>query len=616
MKPYIFIVCVFFAGSLFYSCSHPKPQQFNIIPVPNAVQGSAKNIKIDANSRILYEDPNPELRLVAEFLASALNEKCDFFIAVEPYSTSKPLANDIILLLNLADSTYGNEGYAFSHHERKAIKIQANQSQGVFYGVQTLLQLIPVSKEKVEKLIVPTLRIDDAPRFKYRGMHLDVARHFFSIDFIKQYIDLLAYYKFNRFHWHLTEDQGWRIEINQYPQLIQVGSKRKHTIIGHQGSSNKQFDGIEYSGFYSQNEIREIVDYAARRYITIVPEIEMPGHALAALASYPQLGCTSGPYEVAGEWGVFNDVFCTRDEVFTFLENVLSEVIDLFPGEYIHIGGDEVPKTRWKSCPDCQKRIKMEGLKDEYELQSYFIRRIEKFVASKGKKIIGWDEILEGGLAPNATVMSWRGTEGGIHASKLGHDVIMTHGSHCYFDHYQSRLKTEPLAIGGLTKVSKVYAFEPVPNVLTENEAKHILGAQANVWTEYIKNPSHITYMILPRMAALAEVVWSSKENRNWDSFYHRLPAHFEYYKSRDLNFSDAVYSLDYKIETDKLGDNVVHFESEIPGAEIRYCRNSNWSIETASAITDQVYIAKDEVISASIVVNGKQFGRIVEVRL
>jgi len=422
-----------------------------------------------------------------------------------------------------------------------SIVISANSPKGVFYGIQSLYQLLMSSPKEKKGIYIPSLTINDQPRFSYRGMHLDVGRHMFPPRFIKKYIDMLAFYKFNTFHWHLTEDQGWRIEIKKYPRLTEIGSIRKETLIGHgdKDASEYKYDGKPYGGFYTQDEIRDIVAYAAARQITIIPEIEMPGHSLAALAAYPELGCTGGPYEVATRWGVFNDIYCTKDETFEFLENVLLEVMDLFPSKYIHIGGDEAPKTSWENCKVCQATIKREGLANEHELQSYFIQRIEKFLNKHGRNIIGWDEILEGGLAPNATVMSWRGTEGGIAAAKQGHDVVMTPGETCYFDHYQSKDKNEPLAIGGYLPLENVYNYEPIPEDLTADEAKHILGAQANVWTEYMPTSKQVEYMILPRMAALAEVDWTSKEKKDWRSFQTKIQTHFDFYNQLGYNYCD-----------------------------------------------------------------------------
>jgi hexosaminidase len=366
-------------------------------------------------------------------------------------------------------------------------------------------------------------------------MHLDVCRHFFPVSFVKKYIDLLAIHKMNYFHWHLTEDQGWRIEIKKYPLLTQTGAWRSGSMIGKY--SDQKYDSVRYGGFYTQDEIRDIVKYASERHITVIPEIEMPGHALAALAAYPQFSCKGGPFEVARGWGVFDDVYCTREETFRFLFNVLDEVIELFPGPYIHIGGDECPKTRWKSCDSCQSRMREEGIKDEHELQSWFIQRIERYVNEKGKKIIGWDEILEGGLAPNATVMSWRGTEGGIMAANQNHNVVMTPGTHCYFDHYQGNPEKEPLAIGGFTNLEKVFSFNPLPAGLPADKAEYILGAQANVWTEYILTESHIEYMVLPRMTALSQVLWSGDKKGSFENFEKGIYLFMEALKKQGYNY-------------------------------------------------------------------------------
>ncbi len=419
------------------------------------------------------------------------------------------------------------------------IYIKGN-SLGKFYAFETLKQMISVNAKK--QIVIPNCTIKDWPRFQYRGMHLDVGRHYFPVSFVKKYIDYLATYKYNTFHWHLTEDQGWRIEIKKYPLLTQVGGCRDRTLIGRYGS--KKYDSIKYCGFYTQKEVKEIVKYADERNITVIPEIEMPGHSTAALASYPFLGCTKGPYKVMDTWGVLDDVYCAgNDSTFTFLQNVLDEVMQLFPSKYIHIGGDECPKERWKTCPQCQLRIKNEKLKDEHALQSYFISRIEKYLNSKGRNIIGWDEILEGGLAPNATVMSWRGEEGGIAAAQQNHDVIMTPGTYCYLDHSQTK-NEDSVTIGGYLPLETVYSYEPVPAILNAAQAKHVLGAQGNVWTEYMKNPAKVEYMIFPRMTALCEVLWSPKEKRNWADYERRLPVIFERLNKEKINYSKAYYDL------------------------------------------------------------------------
>jgi len=413
-----------------------------------------------------------------------------------------------------------------------------------YYGIQSLKQLIVKANNT---LIVPSVHILDYPRYQYRGMHLDCARHFFPKEFVKKYIDYLAMYKMNYFHWHLTDDQGWRIEIKKYPKLTEVGAWRKGILTGRYKDKSRVTDTVNYGGYYTQEDVKEIVKYAEERHITVIPEIEMPGHALAALTGYPEFSCTGGPIEIAREWGVFEDIFCPKEETFGFLEGILSEVAELFPGRYIHIGGDEAPKDRWQKCTHCQELIKKEGLKDEHELQSYFIKRIERFLNTKGKSIIGWDEILEGGLAPNATVMSWRGTEGGIEAAKQNHNVIMTPGEYCYFDHYQSDPRNEPIAIGGYTTIEKVYSFEPTPKELTDEQRKYILGAQANVWTEYIIEPKNVEYMVFPRICALSEVLWTPADKKNYTEFKDRLKGHFGILDLLKINYSKAVYDLSVK---------------------------------------------------------------------
>lgn len=434
--------------------------------------------------------------------------------------------------------------------------IRAGGKPAVQYALTSLGQ---VAKHRGYPL--PICRINDSPRFKYRGMHLDVGRHFFSVEDVKKYLDYMATYKYNHFHWHLTEDQGWRIEIKKYPKLQEVAAFRKETLIGHYNDQPHKFDGKKYGGFYTQEEVRDIVSYATERNITVVPEIEMPGHSLAALAAYPELGCrldrskgpqgsaTAGgevpeqpPYEVATKWGVFEDVYCPTEFTFSFLEDVLDEVMTLFPGKYIHIGGDECPKEAWKNSLFCQNLIREKNLKNEEGLQSYFISRMEQYINAHGRQIIGWDEILEGGLAPNATVMSWRGIEGGLAAAREDHDVIMTPGTHCYFDHYQSASPDEPLAIGGLTTLEKVYHWEPVPAELEAGKTKFIIGGQANVWTEYIPDFSKVEYMAFARGMAMAEALWGN--NADYDDFLNRFLVHSRYWNKKGANVANHVYDL------------------------------------------------------------------------
>lgn len=434
----------------------------------------------------------------------------------------------IVIELDSARSALGDEGYVLSINS--FVRLQAQTAHGLFNGLQTLRQLMDQGAIRNDanssSLRLPACEIVDQPRFRWRGMHLDVSRHFMPVDFIKRYIDLLAYHKFNVFHWHLTDDQGWRIEIKRYPKLTRIGAWRD-TLAG------------RYGGFYTQAEIRDVVAYAAERFVTIVPEIEMPGHSMAALAAYPELSCTGGPFKVPAVWGVFDDVYCAgNDETFEFLANVLDEVCALFPGRYVHVGGDECPKTRWKDCAKCQARIANEKLDGEAGLQSWFMHRAGEMLAARGRRMIGWDEILEGGLAPNASVMSWRGMEGGIAAAKEGHDVVMCPTSHCYFDYRQSHALGERGPIwAGVTDLEKVYAFDPMPGELDADLQRHILGAQGNLWTEWMETPAHVEYMAFPRACALAEVLWSAKDQRDWMGFRERLGVHLRRMDAMDVNY-------------------------------------------------------------------------------
>ena len=522
----------------------------NIVPMPAQVKMGKGMFALNKNTVIVLEGSG--LKKCAEILNDCVFKHSGYKLKVTDKHSG---INSITLNYKRLDNKL--EGAYDLTINKNRIYIGGDNTAGVFYGIQTLIQLLPVSKEMLHPnnypLSIPQLSIKDYPRFKYRGMHLDAGRHFMSVDFVKKYIAYLAMYKFNTFHWHLTEDQGWRIEIKKYPKLTETGAWRNGTIIGqYPGKGN---DSLHYGGYYTQEQIKDVVKYAAERYITVIPEIEMPGHASAAIAAYPQLSCfpdedTKHPEECAWAgtkkgkqvqqtWGVFEDVFCPGEYTFNFLQDVLDEVIELFPSEYIHIGGDESPKEAWKRSASCQQLIKEKGLKDEYELQSYFIQRIEKYLNSKGKKIIGWDEILEGGLAPNATVMSWRGEEGGIAAARQNHDVIMTPGDWCYFDHSQNK-NEDSITIGGYTPLEKVYGYEPVPASLNATHARHVLGAQGNVWTEYMRYPSKVEYMIFPRMAALAEVLWTPKEKKNWKDFERRLPVIVEILNDCKINYCQA----------------------------------------------------------------------------
>lgn len=427
---------------------------------------------------------------------------------------------------------------SYSINVNENITISFSSEKSCFYAILTLMQLI---EEKNNEIQIQNCFVQDYPKFQWRGLHLDVARHFYTVDEVKKFIDLMSIYKFNTFHWHLTDDQGWRIEIKKYPKLTEIGAWRDSTVENHYSTSPRTYERKRSGGYYTQEQIKEIVNYASTKYITVVPEIEMPGHARAALAAYPEFSCTEKQQGVEGLWGVFDDIFCSKTESINFLQDILSEVIELFPGEYIHIGGDEAPKTRWQKCSKCQEIIKENSLKNEHELQSYFIGQMDVFLSSKGKKIIGWDEILEGGLSPNAAVMSWRGYEGGIEAAKQGHYVIMTPGSHCYFDHYQGRGKDEPLAIGGFTPLEKVYGFNPIPSILNTSEASFILGAQANLWTEYIADFDKLMYMAYPRAIALSQVLWNDKKP-TFESFQKILVEnHFPFLDKIGVNYSKTI---------------------------------------------------------------------------
>ena len=520
--------------SLFFSCNQETIQQkeIGIIPKPLFQQINKGVFILDEGIRIISDNGLSE---VSDYFKSYLEENYQIVFNPQKETTK------IIFTIN--DAIANEEGYELKIEEQN-IRIESKNAKGAFYAVQSLFQLLPLPS-KSNSYKIPCLKIKDQPLFKYRGMHLDVGRHFFSVDFIKKYIDLMAKLKMNTFHWHLTEDQGWRIEIKKYPKLQEIAAYRKETLIGHYNDQPHQFDGKPYGGFYTQEQIKEVVTYALTRQVTIIPEIEMPGHSQAAIAAYPELGCSGKQVEVATKWGVFDEVYCPKESTFKFLEDVIDEVVELFPGKYIHIGGDEAPKTNWKNCEYCQKLIKKEGLKDEHGLQSYFIARMEKYINSKGKQIIGWDEILEGGLAPNATVMSWRGTSGAVQAAKEGHDVILTPGSHCYFDHYQSENENEPLAIGGFLPLEKVYHFNPIPEELTDKEATYVLGAQGNVWTEYMQTEKQVEYMAFPRAVALSEVLWSSPEHKNYQDFIHRLEQYQKRLDQLEVNYANHIYSVE-----------------------------------------------------------------------
>ncbi|HVW12737.1 MAG TPA: family 20 glycosylhydrolase [Mucilaginibacter sp.] len=536
-----------------------------IVPAPVSVQRGNGEFVLSQETILLADSAdNKAVLFFTDYLKNKLSLNNQFKV-----NNGASVSNSIVLTDKGTEGLPG-QGYRLTITPNQVII--AGKGAGLFYGIQTLIQLLPANHAAAIR--IPCAQIEDYPRFGYRGLMLDVCRHFFSVEFIKKTLDMMAYYKLNNFHWHLTDDQGWRIEIKKYPRLTEIGSQRAQTLIGnsHDRSRPKEYDGTPYGGYYTQDQIREVVKYAADRYINIVPEIEMPGHSSAALAAYPEFSCDpSKTYKVAESWGVFHDIYCPSDKTFGFLEDVLTEVMDLFPSKYIHIGGDEVPKDAWKNSPFCQKLIKKLKLKNEEQLQSYFIQRIEKFVNSKGRSIIGWDEILEGGLSPNATVMSWRGEAGGIAAAQQSHDVIMTPGSNgLYLDHAQGKTD-EPLGIGGYSPLSQTYSYNPTPVVLTPDQQKFIIGVQANLWSEYIPTGAKAEYMYYPRVLALSEVAWSQLSKKNFKDFSEvRLPGQLAL-----LDKNNYDYRVPYAIgaqDTIMFGSQLnVQLKPSVTGAKIYY---------------------------------------------
>lgn len=525
----VFLMIIGLSVSMAYSAV-PLP----VIPKPVKMEQTEGFFSVSPDTTILVER---ETRALGKQLAGMLATPMGYTLAVRN-NRDNPAGS--IRLRKTADlSDLGEEGYRLSVTPQTVL-IESGGEAGIFYGIQTLRQLLPTAvfaQKPVQdvKWHIPCVAIEDKPRFEWRGLHLDVCRHFMPVEFVKKYIDLLALHKMNTFHWHLTEDQGWRIEIKKYPKLTEIGAWRAETVIGR---NTGKYDGKRHGGYYTQDEVRDIVKFAQERFITVVPEIEMPGHSVAALAAYPELSCTGGPFEVRKTWGISRDVYCAgNDKTIEFLQDVLTEVLALFPSEYIHIGGDECPKVRWENCPKCQARIKAEGLEDEHELQSWFIRQMDVFLTERGRRLVGWDEILEGGLAAGATVMSWRGEAGGIKAAQSGHDVVMAPNSHTYFDYYQAEPADEPLAIGGFLPLERVYSYNPTPEALTEKEKEHILGVQGQIWTEYIPNPDHAEYMAYPRACALAEVAWAPVEGKDYKRFYKRLEQHLERLRKLEVNY-------------------------------------------------------------------------------
>ncbi len=613
----------FFAAILFVlfltTIQFSHSNEISLVPKPRTADFGTGSFTLRKDTRVLVTHEGGLVS--AESLNDYFRKTYGFKLKIVDKSQDRNFSflkerNAIIFLPIAVDSSGGDVSEI--KREKYSLNVESDRIYiggtvaGRFYAIQTLQQLLPTGFNKEARIAVT--KIVDSPRFPYRGMHLDVARHFQPVEFVKKYIDLMSQYKFNYFHWHLTEDQGWRIEIKKYPKLTEIGSKRPETMV------DRNFapyigDGKPHGGFYTQEQIREVVKYAKERHITVIPEIELPGHASAALAAYPQFGCkTDHQYKVQTTWGIFKEVFCPTEETFKFLEDVLTETIALFPDSpYIHIGGDEVLKDHWKESAFVQELKKRENLKDEHEVQSYFIRRIEKFLNSKGKKMIGWDEILEGGLAPNATVMSWRGMRGGIEAAKSKHDVIMTPTDFAYFDYGQGDPAYEPLNIGSYVPLSKVYGFEPVPPELTSEEAKYVIGGQANIWTEYMKTPQHVEYMAFPRMLALSEVLWSKKEDRNFADFQRRLFTHLPRLDKQNVNYRiPEPVGLANAVIPKGQAISIGGIRSEISGATVHFTVDGSTPTEKSPLIPSR-FVANpsdDEVLTLKTIVvlpNGRK---------
>ena len=545
------VLCILFS-TCFYACSEKRTlnSDYEIIPKPLDVnsKGDASFLLKDGVA-VIYPENNQKMQDNAEFLVDYVEKQTGVKLTSH---AGMPVDGAICLTLDLNDDNA--EAYKLIVNDKR-VCISGASEAGVFYGIQTLRKSLPVAQDINVNL--SAVEIYDKPRFAYRGAMLDVARHFYTVDEVKTFIDMLALHNINRFHWHLTDDQGWRIEIKKYPKLMSVASERKETVVGRWYSGI--YDGKSYGGYYTQDELRDVIDYAAKRHITIIPEVDLPGHMQAALTAYPELGCTGGPYEVRTIWGVSQDVLCVgNDFTLQFVKDVLSEVADIFPSEYIHIGGDECPKVRWEKCPKCQERIKSLGLKSdakhtkEQRLQSYMIQEAAKYLKEKGKRIIGWTEILEGGLVPDATLMSWIGESGGIEAAHQHHDVIMTPNTYLYFDYYQSKkVEDEPLAIGGYLPIEKTYNYEPMPKVLTKEEQQYIKGVQANLWTEYIPVFSQVQYMVLPRLGAAAEVQWTDPSKKDYKDFLRRVPHLVAVYDCYGWNYATHVYDVNVDMKAD-----------------------------------------------------------------
>jgi hexosaminidase len=582
----------------------------SIIPQPVEAKLTKGSFRIDTDTKLIYQDER--LNFPVQYAAALWEAILGYKPEIRQIKESESDNSIFLIIFKNPENQIGDEGYILEVKPEKVI-LSANTPAGILYGIQTITQMM----DSEIPGILPACQVIDYPRFAYRGMHLDVSRHFMPIEFIYKMMDYMAMHKLNKFHWHLVDDQGWRLEIKKYPKLTEVGAWRVDMPHLHWNDRPLLNDPVNatYGGFYTQEEVRVLVEYAAARNITVIPEIEMPAHVMSALAAYPEFSCTGENLGVpiGGVWPITHIYCAGNDETFSFLKNVLLEVMELFPSEYIHIGGDEADKTNWRACPKCQARIKNEGLIDELALQSYFIQRIERFLNAHGRKIIGWDEILEGGLAPNATVMSWRGEAGGIEAAKLGNKVIMTPGSHCYFDHYQGDPAIEPLAIGGHTTLKKVYSYEPIPAELTAEEGQLVLGAQANVWTEYMPTTKHVEYMVFPRLAAMSEVLWSDKEHRNWGSFSRRMKDQYRRYERLGINYSMSAF----QVQTNPVmgaGNRqlLIELASEVHQPEIRYTLDGSEPNANSNLYGQPIAIRQTSTLKAAIFEEGKSMQQVL----
>ena len=592
---YLFIV--------FTSCGQDKiSADYHIVPLPQQIDYTGKApFELDKNTVITYPKGNEALKRTANFLAGYIKDFTGLHLAV----SHKASGNAIRIR---SQGTHSNKEAYVLQVTPQEILIDGASDVGAFYGAQTLRKSISARSDN-KTVIFPSVHITDYPRFEYRGAMLDVGRHLFPVDFVKKYIDLLALHNINYFHWHLTDDQGWRIEIKKYPRLTEIGSIRKETLIGHLiRDTPHQFDGKPYGGYYTQQEVKEIVRYAQDRFITIIPEIDLPGHMLAALTAYPELGCTGGPYEVGTKWGVFEDILCAGNEqTYDFLQGVFDEITALFPSKYIHIGGDEAPKSRWKACPKCQAKIKELGLVSDSEhsaetkLQAYVVSRVEKMLKNKGREIIGWDEVLEGGLiSPEVIVMSWRGTEGGIAAAQKGHKAIMVPHYNLYLDYNQGEdVSKEPLSIGEYLPVRKVYDYEPIPSELTAEEAKYIIGPQGNLWTEYIETPSHAEYMLLPRLAALSEIQWTEPQNKDYTSFLARMGNMIDIYKKKNYNYAKHIYGISADISPAEHADAIQLTLATVGRGQIFYTLDGTTPTSQSTLYTAPVRLSEAAVLKA-----------------